>query len=270
MKRIHSAFTLIELLVVIAIIAILAAILFPAFARARENARKASCQSNLKQIGLGIMQYGQDYDETMVPGGIDYGNPKWQMLVQPYVKSVQLFKCPSDSSNDALWDTPWTTPGPRNGWPERIATSYMANGGDPGGTGPGGRLDGIFGNANGGTVGGRRPMVFTTNWGGGNSVSLASFASVSQTIIVLENGAGQNAAAGYSGGSGCLNPYGTFNESFTNHLGMTNFLFADGHVKSMKPTQTIRGADMWVIDPTMVPDAQWVTRLNNEEARLNR
>jgi prepilin-type N-terminal cleavage/methylation domain-containing protein len=62
-----GGFTLIELLVVIAIIAILAAILFPVFARARENARRASCQSNLKQIGLGIMQYTQDYDERMPP-----------------------------------------------------------------------------------------------------------------------------------------------------------------------------------------------------------
>ena len=59
----YSGFTLIELLIVIAIVAILAAILFPAFARARENARRASCQSNLKQIGLGLAQYIQDYDE---------------------------------------------------------------------------------------------------------------------------------------------------------------------------------------------------------------
>lgn len=67
--RLPRAFTLIELLVVIAIITLLAAILFPVFARARENARRSSCQSNLKQIGIGIAQYTQDYDEKMPLGG---------------------------------------------------------------------------------------------------------------------------------------------------------------------------------------------------------
>src|SRR5690349_4775228 len=69
-SALRSGFTLIELLVVIAIIALLAAILFPVFARARENARRASCQSNLKQIGLGIMQYTQDYDDRLPVGEI--------------------------------------------------------------------------------------------------------------------------------------------------------------------------------------------------------
>ena len=104
----RKGFTLIELLVVIAIIAILAAILFPAFARARENARRASCQSNLKQIGLGIMQYTQDYDEkypqsAAVGAGDGYVH-NWSdpaalqnpfRDIQPYVKSWQIFICPS-------------------------------------------------------------------------------------------------------------------------------------------------------------------------------
>ncbi|BCM91274.1 hypothetical protein IAD21_03140 [Abditibacteriota bacterium] len=102
----RSAFTLIELLVVIAIIAILAAILFPVFARARENARRSSCQSNLKQIGLGIMQYTQDYDEKMPrawynsTGGGFPGDYKWMDVVYPYIKSEQLFVCPSASGDE--------------------------------------------------------------------------------------------------------------------------------------------------------------------------
>jgi len=90
------AFTLIELLVVIAIIAILAAILFPVFARARENARRASCMSNLKQMGLSMMMYVQDYDETF-PARYFANNPTqyWWQLLQPYAKSVQVFHCPS-------------------------------------------------------------------------------------------------------------------------------------------------------------------------------
>jgi prepilin-type N-terminal cleavage/methylation domain-containing protein/prepilin-type processing-associated H-X9-DG protein len=99
-------FTLIELLVVISIIAIIAAILFPVFARARENARRASCQSNLKQMSLGVIQYVQDYDERFPlsggPLGTQCGDTRsgehlsWATKIQPYVKSTQIFKCPSD------------------------------------------------------------------------------------------------------------------------------------------------------------------------------
>ena len=98
-KAKRSGFTLIELLVVIAILAILAAILFPAFARARENARRTSCLSNVKQMGLGLMQYTQDYDETL-PYYINVG--VWQDTLQPYIKSRQVFICPSSALQDNM------------------------------------------------------------------------------------------------------------------------------------------------------------------------
>lgn len=110
-KRAKSrAFTLIELLVVISIIAVLAAILFPVFARARENARRASCMSNMKQIGLGFVMYTQDYDERMPPNSQSLGignytypngrvatatNAGWPILIYPYVKNSQVYNCPS-------------------------------------------------------------------------------------------------------------------------------------------------------------------------------
>jgi prepilin-type N-terminal cleavage/methylation domain-containing protein/prepilin-type processing-associated H-X9-DG protein len=103
--RIQKGFTLIELLVVIAIIAILAAILFPVFAQARESARKTSCLSNFKQVGLGTMMYQQDYDGTWPIwwNGVDQGQVEvtgkgrcWAGVIDPYTKNSQIRKCPSD------------------------------------------------------------------------------------------------------------------------------------------------------------------------------
>src|ERR1043166_8765782 len=94
-------FTLIELLVVIAIIAILAAILFPVFAQAREKARQSVCLSNMKQVGLGLSMYTQDYDETLPPGRgmdvVDFGDPKappnYLGSIIPYTKNRAIFVC---------------------------------------------------------------------------------------------------------------------------------------------------------------------------------
>ena len=101
-RRERSAFTLIELLVVIAIIAILAAILFPVFAKAREKARQSTCASNLKQIGLAAQQYVQDYDETYpwYVNGSSWtswaaGSAYWGRFLEPYCKNQQMFACPS-------------------------------------------------------------------------------------------------------------------------------------------------------------------------------
>ncbi len=121
MKRDRSAaaFTLIELLVVIAIIAILAAILFPVFAKAREKARQSSCASNVKQMGLAFLQYAQDYDETLP--GVRFGTGSYPqdvwpdptnhggwtrvffVAVAPYIKSVQIYECPSDAGSGHRW-----------------------------------------------------------------------------------------------------------------------------------------------------------------------
>ena len=138
-SRRKKAFTLIELLVVIAIIAILAAILFPVFARARENARRASCSSNLKQIGMGMMQYLQDYDEKyptqasiapspyaeLITSPVNVNTQNWINSVYPYVKSWQLFKCPSTIDYVRV---PAAAPGVGGNPTANSNTGYVANG----------------------------------------------------------------------------------------------------------------------------------------------
>ncbi|MFO8081619.1 MAG: DUF1559 domain-containing protein, partial [Armatimonadota bacterium] len=131
----RRGFTLIELLVVIAIIAILAAILFPVFARAREKARQTSCLSNLKQLGLGLMMYTQDYDEiywgsTHTQAQNAEPETYWGHCVYPYVNNHQIFLCPTGGGRGGKATfsyNNWTFPvRPHYGWNTRLAFVAMA------------------------------------------------------------------------------------------------------------------------------------------------
>jgi prepilin-type N-terminal cleavage/methylation domain-containing protein/prepilin-type processing-associated H-X9-DG protein len=208
----RSAFTLIELLVVIAIIAILAAILFPVFAKAREKARQASCLSNTKQIGLGIMQYTQDYDEMLPARQLNNSSPPlasaeysdWQVTIMPYVKSAGVLACPSNPNKG---NTNFI--GTYNGVAYPI--SYAVN------RGP------------------NRPFVDIPNDSGGTSLaSLQAPANLIATVEIVN--------AGYL--DFWVDNYNTFNgHLFAGHTGMTNYAFCDGHSKAMKPLNTLDTAD---------------------------
>lgn len=200
-KRLKSGFTLIELLVVIAIIAILAAILFPVFAKARENARRASCSSNMKQIGLGIMQYAQDNDETNPPRANGLGN--WRQLTQPYVKSYDLFKCPSDSDNKNIANDPSGSPLPK------APRSYGIN-----------------------------AHIAVADSG----TSIADIQSPAMKVAVAEMTKTDWSDYGAAWWTG---PGNWQQVGFAGHLSTANYLFCDGHVKSLKPTKTGSPFNMW-------------------------
>ena len=202
-----SAFTLIELLVVIAIIAILAAILFPVFARARENARRSSCTSNLKQIGLGIIQYTQDYDEAFPLRSISNGYGGVFVQIQPYLKSAQILQCPSEPN------------GPQS----------CTNGG-------GGCSDYAYNIGLGAT---------NTNPATNRSLSQAVLTQPVLTVMAVDytSGYGDLASSGCALDSWTCGAAleVTAGGAAQRHLETQNVLFTDGHVKSYRG-QTLNGS----------------------------
>ncbi len=198
MKR---GFTLIELLVVIAIIAILAAILFPVFARAREKARQSSCQSNVKQLGLGLLMYLQDYDERMVLWNAGPEGAGWAKLIQPYLKNVQLLYCPSKSYRFTC------TTSARS---ECYMTSWLNS---VGSGGAGYSINFMY-------------LPYQTVYWGVCTRALGDFTVPAQTIMAGDGHCyrlwGQDWITGFNAGT---------NINYNPHNGGANFVYVDGHAK---------------------------------------
>lgn len=240
------AFTLIELLVVIAIIAILAAILFPVFAQARESARKASCQSNLKQIVTASLMYSQDYDEVYVSSYANYRvsinngplrDVVWMGLILPYTKNLGIYRCPSTTLSAEIE--------PQN--PQRTTYGHQHN---------------------------------NMGWVGYSTATLADVKSPAETIFYSDIGRYPNDWVGFlqnrdrddvtlpANGNNfsrryedclpcpanracCIDAVTVANR----HTGVCNVAFADGHVKALRvssftamfPNQALRGGttDWW-------------------------
>jgi len=221
----NRGFTLIELLVVIAIIAILAAILFPVFARARENARRSSCSSNMRQIGLAIKQYIADIDERyplISYNDLDGVPLGWAKNTAPYIKSEQIFQCPSETNRAGATDGLW----PENEYPYNYNyTDYYYN------SNFNWQLDSTDSWVN--SQGGINESVLTESTktvvlGDGNNGGWA----------YARNASEERPGDSYSGGVITANSGA---EPHLRHLDGANYAFADGHVKWMKPQAVSSG-----------------------------
>lgn len=241
-RRLKRGFTLIELLVVIAIIAILAAILFPVFARARENARKAACMSNLKQIGLAVLQYNQDYDEMYPVGRFDTSPSLtfWYNVIAPYIQNTQVFICPT--------------------------AGVILDGSAAYGSG------GYGWNIRGTIAGGNGFGYYEGSWGtpsGSGPVHLSEVDEPSTTILITDpasNGGNSEPNGYYSIGyesyisnmpvlhGGQVGPFIGSSYASVAVSGGGNYLFADGHVKWLAASQSYCSI-MWDVSKSKAQSA---------------
>ncbi len=270
MKR-NKGFTLIELLVVIAIIAILAAILFPVFAQAREKARAISCMSNGNQLGKAVMMYVQDYDESY-PWAVDYYDAQgvappngpattnqvdaWPDLIFPYVKSNGAFSCPSAS----VASESWSLGGDPDAQAKGGLRSWSANASVLGGYG----VDEAGGNNYNGYYDGIRTMASLPTPASTIALNEAYPSGVVHRIgtdgLITGNKTGNTwfywGWAISNEGFACTgDPTNDDYKSLIRHTNGGNYVFADGHSKWFRPDQTTRPTDSG--DPTQGDMWQW-------------
>jgi prepilin-type N-terminal cleavage/methylation domain-containing protein len=231
-QRGRYGFTLIELLVVIAIIAILAAILFPVFAKARERALATACISNEKQIGIALTAYASDYNDTYPAERFDpptgtwaIGGRTWKDALQPLVQSTDVYRCPSNRYAEARGSA-YPTGGDESG---RFPRSYAYNG-----------------------------VVFYAGGAQKRGIATTKFKSPAGTILVVESRypdsdlqaqagrpdwAIESDRARFSSGAPGLGGFHTHGNT------MINFIFADTHVQAMRLTQTYVPVNKWELIP---------------------
>lgn len=268
LSRRRNGFTLIELLVVIAIIAILAAILFPVFAQAREKARQTTCLSNEKQIALGVLQYIQDFDETFPSQPPNTGATAWDWqqtwvtMVQPYIKSYDVYTCPDD-----LHTVPPITSGSYSG--PKISYACNSTFGYDWKYKNGWVLDGVINpgftwmtaDANNTSPGTEENVVgfpdstilFTERWSCPPAAGWFPWPAADgmwgafepyTTVFTGADGADAFSIPGQGGAPWCgapnpASPGLVANLPTQGHQNRANFAFCDGHVKSMIPQQTV-------------------------------